>query len=507
MNPSEDVAIFWDIENVHVPRDIPGYAFVHRLRDLAHGFGTIKTFKAYMDCTKTESHRLQTDLHASGVSVIHCPHDGRKEVVDKTMLVDVITYAQDKSASATVVLITGDRDFAYAISILRFRRHRIILLPNDNASPILKHQASMTLDYQEVIGDLPRVQPSSGTSSRRSSMAARSQGSQASPRLPPSSGRADLQGLHERNSSVSTLASDADKYNGGSRGFKHSRQSSFTLHNNQGAEHGHRASFTSTATERFASPQVMPISPPASSPPRGSPSQQQSLNIRIGGSEPRSTNFSGLGTTKKNRSFPVIESSPQNPEFSEPCPWRGEPCGTTTEAPPARRKRSDTIFSSACPPSFRQLQAASTIAPETVPRPPKPSSVSPNRTSTTTKKAAGGPSIPTTATTSLNPPQVPTGGSTCSPPKQVPQRYQGLVQILERHRVQGRLRCYTDELASELSRTTNLEELMGPVKHKFKKYVRQAAKLGIVDRGDGAGSKKWVSLNPGWYGARFAIDG
>lgn len=104
MTPTDDVAIFWDIgnllhllfsqpllnhnslENVHVPRKVTGQAFVHRIRDIVHNYGVVRSFKAYTDCSKPDNRRLQIELHASGVSVVHCPHDGRKDVVDKTML-------------------------------------------------------------------------------------------------------------------------------------------------------------------------------------------------------------------------------------------------------------------------------------------------------------------------------------------------------------------------------------------------------------------------------------
>ena len=61
--------------------------------------------------------------------------------------VDILAYAMDNPAPSTIVLISGDRDFAYALSILRLRRYHIVLITLSNAHPSLKAQASLCFNW------------------------------------------------------------------------------------------------------------------------------------------------------------------------------------------------------------------------------------------------------------------------------------------------------------------------------------------------------------------------
>lgn len=61
----------------------------------------------------------------------------------------MLAYAMDHPAPATLILISGDRDFAYAVSILRLRRYNVVViaLPVPGAHISLKSQASLYLDW------------------------------------------------------------------------------------------------------------------------------------------------------------------------------------------------------------------------------------------------------------------------------------------------------------------------------------------------------------------------
>lgn len=103
-------------------------------------------------------------------------HD-RRPISFQPLLVDLITYAQECLKRATIVILTGDRDFAYALSILRFRQHNILLIPNESATSLLTNQASIVCDYQTVTANLPREETHTTSSSRRSSNATTSSSS------------------------------------------------------------------------------------------------------------------------------------------------------------------------------------------------------------------------------------------------------------------------------------------------------------------------------------------
>ncbi|KAJ7684979.1 hypothetical protein DFH06DRAFT_1157041 [Mycena polygramma] len=62
---------------------------------------------------------------------------------------DMLAYAMDHPAPATLILISGDRDFAYAVSILRLRKYEVVVmsLPMPGPHISLKSQASVYLDW------------------------------------------------------------------------------------------------------------------------------------------------------------------------------------------------------------------------------------------------------------------------------------------------------------------------------------------------------------------------
>ncbi|KAI0701583.1 limkain-b1-type NYN domain-containing protein, partial [Earliella scabrosa] len=137
-----NVAIFWDYENCALPSLEPSYTIVNRIRHLAHQYGLVKSFKAYLHYPDQKSIALRSELTSCGVSLIDCPHNGRKDVADKMMMVDMMAYAIDNPSPTTIMLISGDRDFVYAVSILSLRQYRIVLLSPRATHISLKAQAS-----------------------------------------------------------------------------------------------------------------------------------------------------------------------------------------------------------------------------------------------------------------------------------------------------------------------------------------------------------------------------
>ncbi|KZP20884.1 hypothetical protein FIBSPDRAFT_699502, partial [Athelia psychrophila] len=146
----ENVAIFWDYENCQPASTGSGYSLVHNLRRLACNYGDVTLFKAYLEATPTSIPRsltLRSELQSSGVSLTDCPHNGRKDVADKMMLVDMLAFAIDNPTPSTVILVSGDRDFAYAVSMLRLRRYRVVIIAPPAIHISLKAQASVLFDW------------------------------------------------------------------------------------------------------------------------------------------------------------------------------------------------------------------------------------------------------------------------------------------------------------------------------------------------------------------------
>lgn len=159
---AEPVAIFWDVDNCAPPTGSSGRSVALAVRAAIQNLesGPIVSFKAYLELSsETQAPnaaqvQLRSELQGCGVSLIDTPKSGRKDVADKMMITDLLAYAIDQPAPATVVLISGDRDFAYPLGILRNRGYNVVLVtPPIGAVPILEASANVVMSWrQDVLG-------------------------------------------------------------------------------------------------------------------------------------------------------------------------------------------------------------------------------------------------------------------------------------------------------------------------------------------------------------------
>ena len=107
----EPVAIFWDYGRLSTritkerpiltytshgisencsPHSSAGSIVVDNIRQIAHQYGAVKLFKAYLELSESTSSPkqlgLRSELQSCGVSLTDCPHNGRKDVADKMMI-------------------------------------------------------------------------------------------------------------------------------------------------------------------------------------------------------------------------------------------------------------------------------------------------------------------------------------------------------------------------------------------------------------------------------------
>ncbi|KAF7304721.1 NYN domain-containing protein [Mycena kentingensis (nom. inval.)] len=178
------VAIFWDYENCHASFNISGYQVVAGIRNLAEKLGRITSFRAYWEIPDSTPRglALRSELQSSGVSVIDCPHNGRKDVADQMVIVDMLAFVMD-NPNATFILISGDRDFAYAVSTLRLRKYEVVVV-SIAAHTSLKNQASVWLDWNiHVLGHLP-ASPSTSSDTQSSLTSSPTTSPFAAPQVP-----------------------------------------------------------------------------------------------------------------------------------------------------------------------------------------------------------------------------------------------------------------------------------------------------------------------------------
>lgn len=117
------------------------------------------SFKAYLELSSSEGISqtqvtLRSELQGSGVSLIDTPKSGRKDVADKMIIADILAFALDVPPPARIVLLSGDRDFAYPLSLIRGRGYQVVLItPPVGAVPILKASANYVARWrQDVLG-------------------------------------------------------------------------------------------------------------------------------------------------------------------------------------------------------------------------------------------------------------------------------------------------------------------------------------------------------------------
>jgi NYN domain len=127
----------------------------------------MKTFRAYLEVDTLKPHRRDA-LQSMGLTLLDCPHRGKKEVADKIMigtghlllsravrnlplhhLVDMILFAIDNPAPATVIVASHDRDYQYAISMLRLRQYNVIVLTKEEPHPSMVVHSTPSITWKE----------------------------------------------------------------------------------------------------------------------------------------------------------------------------------------------------------------------------------------------------------------------------------------------------------------------------------------------------------------------
>ncbi|KAF8906823.1 hypothetical protein CPB84DRAFT_1666862, partial [Gymnopilus junonius] len=137
------------------------YELVKNMRTAITPFGSIKAFRAYTDFAQLSPREtnVRAELSASGITLVDCPSEGRKDVHAKIMLpferntnafklqADILIHAWDHAPPHTFVVITADRDLAYPISLLRTRNYKVVLICPSTVHTSLVAQASAELDW------------------------------------------------------------------------------------------------------------------------------------------------------------------------------------------------------------------------------------------------------------------------------------------------------------------------------------------------------------------------
>ncbi|PSS26108.1 Meiosis arrest female protein [Actinidia chinensis var. chinensis] len=158
------VAILWDIENCPVPSDVRPEDVAGNIRMALRVHpvikGAVTMFSAYGDFNAFPR-RLREGCQRTGVKLIDVPN-GRKDAADKAILVDMFLFALDNPPPSSIMLISGDVDFAPALHILGQRGYTVILvIPSGvGVSSALSNAGRFVWDWPSVVRGEGFVPPS-----------------------------------------------------------------------------------------------------------------------------------------------------------------------------------------------------------------------------------------------------------------------------------------------------------------------------------------------------------
>lgn len=141
-------AIFWDLENCPPAKGTDPVTIISLIREKLIEHGAIKTIQGYAELSRIPEY-LKSSLQSSGVHLIDVP-SSRKDAADKMIISDFVMFAVDNPPPQTLILISGDQDYAYPVAKLRLRGYQIIIIvPPGGAAESLKRQADKVYEWTE----------------------------------------------------------------------------------------------------------------------------------------------------------------------------------------------------------------------------------------------------------------------------------------------------------------------------------------------------------------------
>ncbi|KAH0584274.1 hypothetical protein H2248_009822 [Termitomyces sp. 'cryptogamus'] len=493
MQHHEHVAVFWDFENLLPRLGVPGYETVQAIRSLAHDFGVIISFKAYLEVSSTL--RLWTELQASGVALIDCPHHRGAQAAGKMLLVDLIAFAIDHPTPATIFLISGDRDFAYAVSTLRHRKYKVVILCPPDAHSSLVAQADVHLDWNAKVlrenqGDESSVAPPPVPQRAR--------------HLPTSVNRvtsdSDRRGKGRHNNDVYNDSMDLDR-------MSHHNHQTFSYSD----RHEHPRPNTTSPWRTSSRTASRPYSPAGSfrsaqSAPQTSQTPSPSPRHKLveptfvtdgdiifeSSSQPdlrEGFPFSENETIKELQTAQSSTSASANAVVKTP-----PSVSTSLPAPSVETHNSWKPSTPAFVPAALAAPVTLTSAPSTTPIPAPVAIISSTPLLNTKTK----PVLPTPSTSAqlLSSPPVVRPPPQTTNARPAPSHFLPLITALQkRAHEKMQSQVMRTDLGSDLAKVRNLYAQAKV--SKFASYVLLAEEAGIIKSG-GSGNEAWVSLKPEW---------
>ena len=147
------LAIFWDLENMPIPTTSSGRDVSSRLKCILKPYGHLVQFRGYASIgLNLIPQQKRSDLQLSGCLLVDCPHNNRKEVADKMIIVDAMNFAMRNPDGATLCFVTGDVDYVYLLAILQcYKQYRTIVISKGTLQSILDVNCDMKMRWETDI--------------------------------------------------------------------------------------------------------------------------------------------------------------------------------------------------------------------------------------------------------------------------------------------------------------------------------------------------------------------
>lgn len=149
------VAYFWDIENCTFSKATNVFDLVSRIRSVCNepqheASPTEVEFSCCANMTILPAH-VAAGLHDAGVKLIHVPSP-KESASDIALMNEIRRFTKlHQPNSSTIVLITGDNDFASLINELRHRlQYKVILIHNRQAKASLTKAPDISIKWEDL---------------------------------------------------------------------------------------------------------------------------------------------------------------------------------------------------------------------------------------------------------------------------------------------------------------------------------------------------------------------
>ncbi len=147
----ENVAIFWDIENV-TPKS-NNTLFIEGMWEYSESVGRVVSSHAYADWSKPQFRKIGPVLSSLHFHMVHIPREKtKKNSADMQLVTDSIEMLRYYDHIDTYVLISGDSDFRPLLHTLRKAGKKVhIICDITTASQDLLYLADFFVDYRDII--------------------------------------------------------------------------------------------------------------------------------------------------------------------------------------------------------------------------------------------------------------------------------------------------------------------------------------------------------------------